>query len=128
MPHRFHGSWKLIRYEAIHEDGSVTLPLGEEPQGLLIYTPQGMMSGQAARRVADETAKGPLDNYIAYFGTFTVDEDAQEVVHRVEGSAYRNWVGTEQRRGFAFSGNRMTLTAAVKKTGALGKLTWERLA
>jgi len=127
MPSRFHGTWRLVSYHARQPDGSLTLPLGADPRGMLIYTSEGKMSGQAMRRAHDATATGPLDNYIAYFGTFTVDEAAREVVHFVEGSLYPNWVGTEQRRGFTFSGSRLTLTAALKKSGAVGTLIWERV-
>lgn len=127
MPTRFHGTWRLISYHAHHPDGSLTLPLGPDPIGMLIYTSEGKMSGQAMRRTYDPSSTGPLDNYIAYFGSFTVDEAAREIVHLVEGSLYPNWIGTQQRRGFAFSARRLTLTAALKKSGATGTLIWERV-
>ncbi|MFN7935088.1 MAG: lipocalin-like domain-containing protein [Bryobacteraceae bacterium] len=126
MPSRFHGTWRLIAFESHSADGAITLPFGDQPKGMLVYTPQGHMSGQAMRSDHDPQAAGPLDNYIAYFGTFTVDDAAREVVHHVEGSLYPNWVGTEQRRGFTFSGNRLTLTAAMKRTSSTLRLIWER--
>lgn len=126
MPTRFHGTWRLLAYESLAPDGSITLPFGEAPAGLLIYTTDGRMSGQVMRRTRDPLASGPLDNYIAYFGAFSIDDDAQEVVHRVEGSLYPNWIGTQQRRGFAFSGNRLTLTAALKRSPSVNRLIWER--
>lgn len=127
MPHRFYGTWRLLSYESHAPDGSIGLPLGDDPIGLLIYTREGRMSGQAMRRVHDPSAGGPRDNYIAYFGTFDVDEAACEVVHTVEGSVYPNWIGTQQRRGFAFFGNRLTLTAALKRSSAVHRLVWERV-
>lgn len=127
MPNRFHGTWKLLTYESHAPDGSIGLPLGADPVGLLVYTPDGRMSGQAMRRKHDPHATGPLDNYIAYFGAFTVDDVSCEIVHWVEGSLYPNWVGTQQRRGFAFSGNRLTLTAALQRSPTVHHLVWERV-
>ncbi len=126
MPTRFHGTWRLLAYESLAPDGSITLPFGEAPAGLLIYTTDGRMSGQVMRRTRDRLASGPLDNYIAYFGAFSIDDAAREVVHSVEGSLYPNWIGTQQRRGFTFSGNRLTLTAALKRNPSVNRLTWER--
>ena len=140
MPSRFHGTWRLIAYESLAPDGSVTLPFGENPVGLLVYTPQGAMSGQVMRR--DRALLPPsyrksgstrqilsaFESYIAYFGTFAVDEKAQQVIHFVEGSLYPNWIGTQQRRGFGFTENRLQLTAVSERKQLLitNRLTWER--
>ena len=47
--------------------------------------------------------------FLAYFGTYTVDEKAGVVVHHVEGASFPNWIGTDQRREFTLSGRRLTL-------------------
>ncbi|WP_030183928.1 lipocalin-like domain-containing protein [Streptomyces sp. NRRL S-813] len=43
---RLIGAWKLVSYQEIPVDGSEPFePLGHEPQGLIMYTPGGYMSG-----------------------------------------------------------------------------------
>jgi hypothetical protein len=79
------------------------------------------MSGQLMRpgREPRDTTNG----YVAYFGTFVVDESAHTVIHHVEASLTPAWVGTDLKRTYRFSGNRLTLTAI---TGSVLELVWER--
>lgn len=43
------GRWRLASWHTISDDGAVAgLPFGEDPQGVLIYTPGGAMAGQVA--------------------------------------------------------------------------------
>ena len=82
---RFVGAW---RYIGTTVDGA-NLPRGENPSGLIYYGPHGEMSVQVAPDVARpkagavmtaEEAKIAVTHYIAYFGTYTIDEQS--------GSAY----------------------------------------
>ncbi|WP_306192005.1 lipocalin-like domain-containing protein [Streptomyces sp. MK5] len=44
---RLIGAWKLVSYQEIPVHGSEPFePLGHEPQGLIMYTPDGYMSAQ----------------------------------------------------------------------------------
>ncbi len=49
--------------------------------------------------------------YFCYFGTYTVDEAAGTVTHRVAGSWFPNLVGTDQLRYVTLAENRLSLTA-----------------
>jgi hypothetical protein len=71
-----------------------------------------------------------FDGYIAYGGTYTVNEPEHVVIHHVEVSMYPNWVGSDQRRTFAFSGGRLLLRAidASGGPGTDARLVWERAA
>ena len=66
--------------------------------------------------------------YIAYFGTYDVAADGASVVHHVEGSLNPDWVGGEQVRTLRFDGERLVLSADVRKNGDIvtHTLTWER--
>jgi hypothetical protein len=129
---RFAGTWRLVSYEMQEEDGPVVYPFGPHAVGLLLYTEDGVMSGQLMQPGRDAKPGAQmhpsLAGYIAYCGRYLVDEVAGEVVHHVEASLYPPWVGSEQRRRFAFAGQRLTLSASRWRDGkeTVHRLVWER--
>ena len=78
-----------------------------------------MLSGNASAEEIREAVNG----FIAYFGTFDVDESAKTVIHHVEACLVPGWVGTDLKRNYRFTANRLVLTAA---TTSVLELTWER--
>ena len=141
---RLVGTWKLVSIEERDAKGRLVTPLdyGPEPIGMLMYDATGHMSVHAMRRgrprlasddvhlATPENAKAAFIGYGAYFGTYTVDERAGLVTHHVEGSLIPNWEGSEQRRRFTISGDKLVLeppeirAAGEKRTR---RLTWQRL-
>ena len=114
------GTWTLVAWRRVFEDGSETHPLGEDAKGLLVYTPDGRMSVMlaGANRPQIESDDPPLggdaqaraDAYstaLAYYGTYEVTDDA--VVHHVEESLFPNWTGAEQKRAFDYDGKQLVL-------------------
>jgi hypothetical protein len=53
-----------------------------------------------------------VTGFVAYFGTYDVDEAAHTVTHHVEASLVPSWVGTDVKRQFNFQDGRLLLTAA----------------
>jgi len=123
----FAGVWRLVSYETREADGAASQPFGPDAVGMLIYTRDGSMSGQVMRRGREGREAG-AEGYIAYCGSYRVDEEAGEVIHRVEASLYPGWVGSEQRREYAFAGTRLTLSAKLRRKGRqiVSRLEWER--
>ena len=122
---RIAGVWRLLRYEIRNSDGAIELPFGDAVTGLLIYTRDGYMSGQVMRN----GRAAPLEGYIAYCGTWRVEEERGEVIHAVEASLLPKWAGSEQRRRVRFAGDDMlTLTAPFVKDGEAREavLHWRR--
>jgi hypothetical protein len=135
------GTWRLRTWTSEGEDG-VQNPMGERPEGVLVYTTDGTMiaaMGRADRPPIDGTDMhgGPVDQrldawstFIAYYGTFRVD--GEDVVHDVSMSLYPNWVGTSQRRHVTLSedGDGLILSAdPFVVRGRLGTqvLSWVRV-
>ena len=56
-----------------------------------------------------EEMSAALGGYVAYCGTYSVDETARVVTHSLTMSLFPNWVGTEQRRHVVFNGDQLTL-------------------
>jgi hypothetical protein len=136
---RFIGVWKLIRCERKSKDGRIDYPYGEKPVGRITYDKAGRMSAQLMRpgrrstvapgvsliagNAGSEEIRDAVDGFIAYFGTFDVDESAQTVIHHVQACLVPSWVGTDLKRTYRFDANRLVLTAAA--TSVL-ELVWER--
>ncbi len=133
---RLVGSWRLVSYETQDPKGRRGKPYADAV-GRLNYDDQGNMSGQVMRpdRSRVEIGKGNAQSvraayigYIAYFGSYEVAADGATVVHRVEGALNPEWVGGRQVRKLRFDGDRLVLSADVKKAGetVTHTLTWER--
>lgn len=136
MINPFVGSWKLL--SAVYErDGQAAYPFGPEPVGLLIYDDLGNMSVQIMHSARADPAeakpaghkRAAFAGYLGYFGTYEVSEADQLIVHHVQGSTLRHWVGSVQERSYEFSGNRLTLSApaTTDQAGAQAVLIWERI-
>ena len=133
----FFGSWDLVSFEHVLPSGEASTPFGNSPVGLLVYQAEGRMSAQVStgsptRLSSDdsleasvEEAAGAWRTYFGYWGCFKVCPEDSVVVHRVQGSSFPNWIGTEQARHFRFDGaNRLIL----ETESASGRytLTWQR--
>jgi hypothetical protein len=135
------GTWRLVSNDEHRTDGTVNSVWGSHPAGRLVYDAGGRMSMQLmdprrARFVSADRLAGTSDEkrqafegYLAYFGTYTVDAAARTITHHVEGSLFPNLIGTDQRRSFVISGNRLTLTTPPILGGGRRStyvLVWER--
>jgi hypothetical protein len=127
------GVWRLRAFES-HRDGQVVrYPFGRDATGLLVYGADGTMAGQLMRpgraAFASATITGGTDaelraaatGYVAYAGTFEVDEARGMVFHRVEMSLFPNLIGTVQERAVTLDGDRLEL-----RTPDGARLVWER--
>lgn len=118
------GTWALVATEWRRSDGKHANPFGAGAVGVVIYDGAGNMSAQVMRAGRPETPPGQqtgIDTamanatagYIAYFGTYEVDEGAGTILHHVAGSAFPAWVGLDVTRRFSIDGDRLTLSASV---------------
>ncbi len=133
------GRWQLTAWTAVDENGTVSTPFGDRPQGCVIYTSGGWMSGQLAvadrRELSTSVALAGADSeraeayssYIAYCGEYRLEADV--VVHTLRMSLFPNWVGGEQRRAAELSGNRLVLATPPTPVGEhvlVNRLYWVR--
>jgi hypothetical protein len=121
------------------DGGATTYPLGEDAEGMLVYTDDGRMAVTltAAQRpsMPDNDPLGGdvedrADAYstcLAYIGTYELRDDA--VVHRIDLSLYPQWAGAEQVRAFTYTGDELVLrTPPVQgRDGTIvNELAWRR--
>ena len=104
------GTWNFVIAEITTADGKKTLPFGDKPRGMLIFTADGRfsqvhVSGDLPRiasnnRLAgtDEDNRAIVHGSLALFGTYTVDESKKTLTFQIEGSTFPNQQGTAQTR------------------------------
>jgi hypothetical protein len=73
-----------------------------------------------------EQAKDAIVGYTAYFGTYSVDENAQTVTHHREAALNNYAVDLVRKYEFDASGNRLTLVPLERETAG-ARVTWERI-
>jgi hypothetical protein len=128
---QFSGTWKLISQHTHHPDGTITPSRGENPVGVIMYDANGNMAVQLMR-VDDHAAEytdlttfsTAMSGYLAYFGTYKIDEASQTVTHHVIGASYFGYRGTQQIRRYTFDGDRLTLEAESNDTHRV--LVWQK--
>ena len=139
---KFIGTWKLVTSEFRTSDGKVAYPLGEKAVGILMCDSGGRFAAQLMRPDRPKFASGDMrggtpeetktaaEGYVAYFGTYEVDDKKGTVVVHVEASLFPNWLGQDQLRFFEFSADLLTLKTPPMLSGGqeiTGVLVWKRL-
>jgi len=127
------GEWTLVKYEIFGENGQTrpgNYDIGRINYGDKEMSAHLMRSGRPKEAPATEAARAAAyQGYLGYFGPYTIDADRKIVVHHVAGSSLPNWLGTEQVRHYAFSGDGKQLTLSLKNGDRITQtLTWERTA
>ena len=124
---RLVGAWRYVGTQ-IHGGN---WDRGKNPKGMLYYGPYGEMAVQIApdvKRTRAGAAMTPQEaftavkDYIAYFGTYTVDEAAGTVTHHRQDSLQPGDGGDLVRR-YELNGDRLVLRAPNSPL----EVTWERI-
>jgi hypothetical protein len=121
------GGWRLTGFAETAGD-KTEHPLGVEPRGAILYTPDGYMSAQLAGPGPYDDDDQPDAYYIAYSGPYDVDESNQTVAHHVQVSVIPSWLGTTQLRHVHFQGpDRLILSATPSGgDGVTQTINWTR--
>ncbi len=139
----FIGTWHLVAVNFYNANGDVQKFYGQDPHGYIYYDAQGRMSVQIMQRDrphlprhhqaehALEDYQAILRGYVAYFGTYSVDETARTMTHHVQGSLLPDWVGTDLVRNYEFRNNNNLLILStpfshLRGDDLRGDIIWER--
>lgn len=127
------GTWKLVSYYRLDEDGEKVYPLGTDPSGFLMYTEDGYMSAQLMKQDRPDYTLEGLHNgtreemaeaahgYHAYAGKYEIDEEDGSVYHHNEVSLIPNRLGDIQDRQIEFQGDMITITSRTSSTHIVWK-------
>jgi hypothetical protein len=140
---RFPGIYKLVTYKTTAANGEVTDNLGPDPIGRITYHKNGMMSVMLMRR--ERTVPQRLDmtsatpdqlrealrlaqannaGFIAYMGTYTVEEAKSNVIHHLLGGSGANFAGQDFVRRYELTPTAVILSVPPQLNS---RLVWERV-
>jgi hypothetical protein len=133
------GTWTLTAADRLYPDGTRVRDYGEHPKGRLIIDAQGryslqifngdrlrVASGDKATATSAELASA-VTGSSTHYGTVAVDPAAHVLVFRIEGASFANWEGTEQRRKYVLSGDRLSYQVPTPRPdGAIPISEWRR--
>lgn len=115
---RFIGTWRAVA------DGQI---------GVMIYDNLGNMAVQvmptrerakyAGAQPTPDEAKDAITGYLAYFGTYTVDERAHTITHHRKGSINPGQVGQDAVRHYEFEPNDRLVLIPVESGN---RILWDR--
>jgi hypothetical protein len=113
------GTWSFLVTQGHRADGTTFDVFGPNPNGVLMFHPDGHFvlmntrpgrakyaSGSRADGTAEEFKATALGS-IAYFGEYKVDEDKKAFILKIAGSTYPNYEGMEQVRPVVIEGDEM---------------------
>ncbi|MFN7977389.1 MAG: lipocalin-like domain-containing protein [Vicinamibacterales bacterium] len=136
------GTWQLLsRIDTTASGERRPEPsLGEDPVALLIYDRAGHFAAQFMRRDGSvDVPDGPggaknnsqaRGGYDAYFGTYTVDDDAGTVTQHLVGALSRQHVGAVLTRAMRVNGDSLVITLDTSTADGVDvtrTLTWRRV-
>jgi hypothetical protein len=109
------GTWKLVSWQVIVENGAPQNVFGSNPKGYLILTREGR---SIALTTADSRKGGMGDaervalhkSMLAYTGKYRIE--ANTFITLVDVSWNEDWNGTEQRRHFRIEGDKLFIESA----------------
>lgn len=128
----FVGTWRLVSIES----ASPETTRGAHPIGLIYYDATGSMAVQImpdrdrpkwkpGESPTPDQAIETLAGYVAYFGTYTVDENARTVTHHRRGSLSAGGVGVDLVRQYQLAPRDRLILTPVDTPST--HLTWERV-
>lgn len=131
------GTWTVVSV-VNDNNGNKSETFGPHPIGYFMFDRSGHISIQIMKSDipkfasnnkntgTDAENKAVVQGSIANFGTYTVDEKDHSATAHYIGSSYPNWIGTDQKRSIAFTGDQMTWTDPATPFGGTAVVTLKR--
>ena len=104
------GTWTLASSDQVRLDGSKLKQFGDNPTGINVFDANGRVfvliaSADNSKIASNDPSKknpeevgGLIPESIAYYGTYTVNEEEKVIILHLEASTFPNLVGTDQKR------------------------------
>jgi hypothetical protein len=130
-PHDLVGVWTLEGSFIEAADGRRTPSWGDDPHGVIIYTPDGYMTAitrRGDRRLPTSAGAGDkaaaFDGYLNYAGRWTLAGDT--VTHHIEHALDPNLIGTSRNRRIEHQGDRMVFSGLAGDGRSNAVIVWRR--
>jgi Lipocalin-like domain len=101
------GSWTLVSSDQVRPDGSKLKQFGDNPKGINVFAANGRFFVMVASADNSQIASngrtnsgedGRIVESIAYYGTYTINEEVTVISLHLDASTFLNQVGTDQKR------------------------------
>jgi hypothetical protein len=121
---QFIGTWELVKWTAKPAEGELFYPFGRDAVGQIIYDATNGVIVSIMKKDRKAFASGDFLNgnveeilsayngFVAYWGTYAIDQAERKVIHRIRISSFPNWVGQDQVREYDFQDDFLTLRAS----------------
>ena len=132
------GTWTLVSSDQVRPDGSKLKQFGANPNGINIFDANGrfflMVASADNSRIASNDRSmtqseedGLIVESIAYYGTYTVNEEVNVISLHLDASTFPNQVGTDQKRSItSLTANELKYSSPAAKSGDQVHQIWKR--
>lgn len=133
-PNPLVGTWKLITYTDMSQDGQPWFPFGTQPKGQFVFTADGHFSaGIECDQNGSVPAELPVPEFddltkpfVGYFGRYTFDPGSATVVWNIDGSSAPSYVGSSVSTSVSRDGSRLIMKGtSIRRNGR--QWSWERV-
>jgi Lipocalin-like domain len=134
------GTWTFVSALDVKADGSKTDRWGSNPKGIFMFDTHGhfaqfitrsdlpKFAGKTGTSGTVEENKAVMAGFVASFGTYTVNEADKLLITHVEGSAFPNLIGVDQKRALVtLTADELKYTNPATSTGTTAEATWKRV-
>ena len=132
------GTWTYVSVDLVGPDGVREPLFGANPQGQASFDVNGryiLMTARAGQTKfvsnnrmegTPEENKAVVQSSIAHFGRYTVDESNRTITFHIQTSTFPNWNGTEQKRPFTVSADKLTWRTPASTGGGTAEVVLKR--
>jgi hypothetical protein len=133
------GTWLLVSSDQVRPDGSKLKQFGANPKGINVFDANGrffvmIASADNSQIAARDSAKanseeigGLIAESIAYYGTYTVNDEVKVISLHLDASTFPNQIGTDQKRAItSLTANELKYTSPAAMSGVQVHQVWKR--
>jgi Lipocalin-like domain len=130
------GTWTLVSSDQVRPDGSKLKQFGVNPKGInangrfFLMVASADNSRTAARdpnETDQEEVGGLVAESIAYYGTYTVNDEVNGISLHLDASTFPNQIGTDQKRAItSLTANELKYSGPAATSGVQVHRVWKR--
>jgi Lipocalin-like domain len=133
------GTWTLVSSDQVRPDGSKLKQFGANPKGINVFDANGrffvMIAGADNSQIAardsakanSEEIGGLIAESIAYYGTYTVNDEVNVISLHLDASTFPNQIGTDQKRAItSLTANELKYSSPAAISGVQVHQVWKR--
>jgi hypothetical protein len=133
------GTWTLVSSDQVRADGSKLKQFGANPKGINVFDANGrffLMVASADNSQLASNGRGKTNSEedgltvesIAYYGTYTVDEEVNVISLHLDASTFPNQIGTDQKRNVtSLTADELKYSSPAAISGVQVHQVWKRV-